>query len=79
MAAQRLPWLQRHTARCQSSTQTVAQSASVTSAYPKRIAGSLVNWLNAAADDSAPIVIHTPIGALFIFGQKNPATRGFHL
>jgi hypothetical protein len=46
MAAQRLPWLQRHTARCQSSTQTVAQSASVTSAYPKRIAGSLVNWLN---------------------------------
>jgi hypothetical protein len=52
----------------QSSTQTVAQSASVTTAYPKRVASPLVNWLNAAADDSAPIVIHTSIGALFVFG-----------
>jgi hypothetical protein len=52
----------------QSSTQTIAQSASVTTAYPKRVAGPLVNWLNAAADDSAPIVIHTSIGALFVFG-----------
>jgi hypothetical protein len=63
----------------QSSTQTVAQSTSVRTAYPKCVAGPLVNWLNAAADDSTPIVIHTPIGALFVFGQKNPATRGFYL
>jgi hypothetical protein len=29
----------------QSATQTVAQSASVTIAYPKRVAGPLLNWL----------------------------------